>query len=72
MNRILFTVIFGVLCALLAGQSANAVPIIAFEWTEGAPGTNSIHQSRHGLGGPVLADDFVSAFTGTYAPFRRD
>jgi hypothetical protein len=39
---------------------------VVFEWNEGGPGngTNSIHISRHGVGGPVLADDFVPAFSG--------
>ena len=57
---------FSVVFTLLAGQTAQAIPVIAFEWTEGGPGngTNSIHQSRHGVNGPVLADDFIAAASG--------
>ena len=51
----------------LAGVSAATAAVVAFEWTEGGPGngTNSTHQSRHGTQGPVLADDFVPAISGT-------
>ena len=66
MKRASFIASFGLVCALLGGQPAHAVPMIAFEWTEGGPGngTNSVHQSQHQGGGPVLADDFVAALSG--------
>lgn len=57
-------------CTALAvaalGTAAQAAPVIAYEWTEGAPGqgVNSPHTSQHGVQGPVLADDFIPAFTG--------
>ena len=52
---------FAVLLAVPAGAAA-----ITFEWTEGGAGqgSNSTHQSRHGVNGPVLADDFVPTITG--------
>ena len=51
---------------LMTAQSALAVPVIAFEWTEGGAGNgvNSPHMSLHGLTGPVLADDFRPAVGG--------
>jgi len=56
----------GLLFALLAGQTAQAIPVIAFEWTEGGPGSgvNSPHISHHASGGPVLADDFTPVVSG--------
>jgi PEP-CTERM motif-containing protein len=54
------------LLSLSFAVSAHAL-VVAYEWNEGAPGTNSLHQSRHGVGGPVLADDFTSAVTGRVA-----
>jgi hypothetical protein len=52
---------------LMAAQSALAVPVIAFEWTEGGAGNglNSPHASWHNIVGPVLADDFRPAVGGT-------
>lgn len=51
---------------LFGMQAAQAVPVIAYEWTEGGAGsgTNSIHNSYHSTFGPVLADDFTSSATG--------
>ncbi len=43
--------------------TANA-SIVAFEWNEGSPGTNSNFISRHNTAGPVLADDFNPAVGG--------
>ena len=50
----------------LGASTAQAIPVIAYEWTEGGPGNgvNSVHQSQHQGGGPVLADDFVAAVGG--------
>lgn len=59
--------------AFLAGlsfaASAQAALVLAYEWTEGGPGagTLSTHQSRHGVEGPVLADDFTAARSGRVA-----
>ena len=52
--------------ALLATRAAVAVPVIAYEWTEGGAGngTNTTHVSRHGTRGPVLADDFIPVVSG--------
>lgn len=52
-------------CTLLAG-GALAVPQVAYEHNEGGPGNgmNSPHVSKHGTGGPVLADDFIPVLTG--------
>ena len=49
--------------------SAQAGLVLAYEWTEGGAGngTLSTHQSRHGVGGPVLADDFTAARSGRVA-----
>ena len=38
--------------------------IVAFEWNEGSPGTNSNYFSHHNAIGPVLADDFNPAVGG--------
>ena len=45
---------------------AHAVPVVAYEWTEGGPGvgSNSTHVSKHGVRGPVVADDFTPAVSG--------
>ncbi len=51
----------GLACILLPAQLALA-SMIAFE---SLPTSNSNHVSRHGVGGPVLADDFFSNVTGT-------
>jgi hypothetical protein len=66
MNKKLLALLVGLGFALSASM-AQAIPVVAFEWTEGGPGngTNSIHQSRHGTRGPVLADDFVPLLGGT-------
>jgi hypothetical protein len=51
---------------LLVTQAAYAVPVIAFEWTEGGAGngSNSVFNSFHNATGPVLADDFTPAVSG--------
>ena len=51
---------------LLASQAAQAVPVVAYEWTEGGAGngTNSIFNSFHNTTGPVLADDFTPSVSG--------
>ena len=50
----------------IAAQTAMAVPVVAYEWTEGGPGngTNSAFNSFHNAAGPVLADDFIPAISG--------
>ena len=56
----------GALACVLGAQSAVAIPVIAYEWTEGGPGNgaNSPHVSFHNATGPVLADDFRPAVGG--------
>jgi hypothetical protein len=51
---------------LLFCVASSASAVVAFEWNEGGPGNgiNSPHQSKHGVGGPVLADDFIPAVGG--------
>lgn len=57
----------GALIIAAMATTAQAGSTTTFEWTEGGPGngTNSAHQSRHGVRGPVLADDFVPAIGGS-------
>ena len=66
MKRILIQISLSFAGALLAAQTAIAVPAIAYEWTEGGPGsgTNSLFNSFHNATGPVLADDFTAAVGG--------
>jgi hypothetical protein len=66
MNKLSFYVAGLAIALLMAAQTALAVPVIAYEWTEGGPGngTNSIHWSQHITGGPVLADDFQTSVSG--------
>lgn len=61
------------LCRMIALASlgagvATAAPaaVITYEWTEGGAGQGvlSSHVSRHGVRGPVLADDFKPIFSG--------
>ena len=54
-------VVLGSLSVFLFAQSAAASMIVY----ESLPTSPSPHVSRHGVNGPVLADDFMSAFTGT-------
>jgi hypothetical protein len=66
MNKIIIAS-FCTACTFFAVQFAHAIPVIAFEWTDGGSfaTTNSTHVSHHTSGGPVLADDFISAASGT-------
>ncbi len=50
--------------AMALASTANAVPVIAYEWAPAQPGTNSIFNSFHGAVGPGLADDFTPAVNG--------
>jgi hypothetical protein len=52
-------VVLACICLLTARTAFGDV--IAFEWL---PGTNSTTMSLHGVGGPVLADDFIPAVGG--------
>lgn len=45
--------------AVIYSQSVLAIPVY-----EALPGSNSNHVSRHGVFGPVLADDFTSSNSG--------
>ncbi|MCP5151250.1 MAG: PEP-CTERM sorting domain-containing protein [Ectothiorhodospiraceae bacterium] len=66
MNVVRLTTMAVAPALLLAAAVAQAVPVIGYEWTEGGPGAgvNSPHVSRHGVRGPVLADDFQTAVEG--------
>lgn len=66
MNNTLRVALTSLAACTLYMQSAHAIPVVAYEWTEGGAGngTNSIHNSFHNIIGPVLADDFTPIVSG--------
>ena len=59
-SKIGFVVAMGAWLCFLSAQTTFGAAI-AFEWL---PGTNSGSMSLHGVGGPILADDFTPAVSG--------
>lgn len=60
MKKYLYIAIGALACILLPAQNAAA----SFITFESLPTSNSNHVSRHGIGGPVLADDFTATASG--------
>lgn len=61
MKRLLFAVVVSVMC-MFAGVNNALATILAYE---ALPASSTNHVSRHGTLGPVLADDFTPAYSGS-------